>query len=249
MNARLSNNLSDKKAAITVNNVTMRYQEAPVVQDLSFNVEPGTMVALVGPNGAGKSTLFKGMLGLHPLVSGEVLFNGEPLNNVRRQIAYLPQKSEVNWDFPLTVGELAVMGRYPRLSWFKRPRKQDKEIAAKALEMVEMTEFKHRQISELSGGQKQRAFLARALAQEADYYFLDEAFQGIDVRSSEILWEILEDLRAAGKAIVIVHHDLEAVDQRFDQAVLLHRKLIAAGDPATTLTKENLNTAYGGPQS
>ncbi len=231
--------------ALNVDNVSMLYHETPVVDKVSFAVEAGTMAALVGPNGAGKSTLLKGILGLHPLAAGEVTFQGKPLDAWRRRIAYMPQHSDVNWDFPLTVGGLALMGRYPHLSWIKRPGKKDKEIAHRALELVEMTDFKDRQIAQLSGGQKQRAFLARALAQEADYYFLDEAFAGIDQRSAELLWCILYRLKQQGKTILVVHHDLKTVKERFDQVILLHRELVAEGTPEEALRDKNLVAAYG----
>ncbi|MDO5738135.1 MAG: metal ABC transporter ATP-binding protein [Eubacteriales bacterium] len=239
-------NLSGNVPAIEAKHVSMRYDLDLVVTDISFALPKGSLTALIGPNGAGKSTLFKGLLGLHPLVQGEVLFNGQRISEVRRQIAYLPQKSEVNWEFPLTVGDLALMGRYPHLGWLRRPGKKDRKMAKEALAMVEMESFAKRQISELSGGQKQRAFLARALAQKADFYFLDEAFQGIDIRSSEILWKILAELKASDKTIVMVHHDLTAIDERFDHAVLIKKELIAAGSPDEVLSDANLDVAYRG---
>ena len=242
-----SNHLTQEGVpAIEAEHVSLRYDQDLVVDDVSFQLATGTLTALIGPNGAGKSTLFKGLLGLHPLTQGRVQFHGQPLDEVRRQIAYLPQKSEVNWDFPLTVFELALMGRYPHLGWFKRPHKRDRELALGALEKVEMQDFARRQIQELSGGQKQRAFLARALAQAADYYFLDEAFQGIDARSADILWSILASLRAQGKTILIVHHDLKTIDERFDHVVMIKRHLLAAGSPREVLSPENLERAYPG---
>ncbi len=205
----------------------------------------GNIVGIIGPNGAGKSTFLKTCLGLLKPISGSVLFFGHPLAAMRQRVAYVPQRESVDWDFPITVHELVLMGRYGKLGLFRRPRKADLEAADSYLEMVGMEQFGSRQISQLSGGQQQRAFIARALMQEADIYFLDEPFSGIDIASETVLMEILRKLRSAGKTLFVVHHDLTTVEEYFDWLIVLNMRLVACGKVDEVFTSETLHGAYG----
>ena len=201
-------------------------------------------MAVIGPNGAGKSTLIKAMLGLLKPVSGTVLFWGKPYRHERKRIGYVPQRGSVDWDFPTTVLDVVCMGRYGAAGWIKRISKADKQIALDALDKVGMLEFKNRQISQLSGGQQQRVFLARALAQDAEVYFMDEPFQGVDARTEKAVIDILKKLRNSGKTVVVVHHDLQTVPEYFDWVTLLNIQLIASGPTAEVFTEENLKKTY-----
>lgn len=230
------------QTAITVTDVSVHYQQATALQNISVTINSGTMTAIVGPNGAGKSTLMKAILHLLPLASGHIEINEM---HQRTDVAYVPQTSSVNWDFPTTVFDVVLMGRYGQLGWLKRPNKQDRLLTTAALKQMGMTDFADRHISALSGGQKQRVFLARALVQDAKYYLLDEPLQGVDKQTEQTIIDTLHQLRDAGRTIVVVHHDLSTVPAYFDQVILLNKTLVAAGDVDTTFTRENIEKTYG----
>lgn len=233
-----------EKYLIEVEDMTVAYGEKPVLWDIDLNVPKGVLMAIVGPNGAGKSTLIKAMLDLLKPISGKVLFDGKSYKEQRKKIAYVPQRGSVDWDFPTTVLDVVLMGRYGHIGWFKRIGKKDRELAEKALQKVEMIEFKDRQISELSGGQQQRVFLARALVQEADIYFMDEPFQGVDAKTEKNVIDILKELRKNGKTVIVVHHDLQTVTQYFDWVCLINTKILASGPTDEIFTEENLKATY-----
>lgn len=224
---------------IKVENLSVAYDVKPVIWDIDLEIEKGKMTAIVGPNGAGKSTLFKSILGLLTPLTGTV--NIETNGNI---LSYVPQNTSVDWDFPTTVFDVVMMGRYHKLGYLKRPSKKDKEIVKEAISKVKLDDFSDRQINNLSGGQKQRVFLARALAQETDIYLLDEPFQGVDAFSEKTIIEILKALVAEGKTIVVVHHDLNTVDEYFDNVVLINQNVIAKGSVSEAFTKENVRTTY-----
>lgn len=231
--------------ALKIDQLTVNYEKTPVLWDISLEVPQGKLVAVVGPNGAGKSTLLKTALGLIKPLTGAVAFFGAPLKSNRRRIAYVPQKESVDWDFPITVFDLVLMGRYGRRGIFHRPTKQDRQDVGVYLAKVGLEEFASRQISQLSGGQQQRAFLARALIQEADMYFMDEPFAGIDISSSKTIISILQGLRDEGKTLFVVHHDLANVVEIFDWMILLNMRLVGSGPIHEILTPEMIRKAYG----
>ncbi len=216
----------------------------PVLWNVDIRLPARGMSAVVGPNGAGKSTLFKAALGLVPTLTGEVRLLGERVARVRRRIAYMPQRNSVDWDFPVSARDVAAMGLYGRVGWFRRLSKRHLEAADAALERVGLAEFRHRQIGRLSGGQQQRVFLARALAQEADLLLLDEPFSGIDAASEAAILDALVRLEGEGRRIVCIHHDLGAVAAYFDHVTVLNAVAIASGPPAETLGEETLRRAY-----
>lgn len=240
------NDQSVKNPAIEVHDLTVSYRGAPALWGVDFGIPEGTMTAIVGPNGAGKSTLLKAAMGLLPLASGSVQILGQPIDRSRALIAYVPQKEEVDWDFPITVREVVVMGRAGRLPFYRRPRHNDYDTVDRCLSDVGMSEFANRQISELSGGQQQRVFLARALSQEARVYLLDEPFAGVDVNTEQAIVTLLHGLRDRGKTIVCVHHDLSTVSNYYDYTVLLNLRLIAAGPSEVVFTPEAIQRAYSG---
>ncbi len=229
---------------IEVEDMTVAYQVKPVLWDVDLRVPKGILMAIVGPNGAGKSTLIKAMLDLIKPISGSVLFNGETYEKQRKNIGYVPQRGSVDWDFPTTVLDVVMMGRYGHIGWLKRSSKEDKELAMEAITKVGMEEFAKRQISQLSGGQQQRVFLARALVQDAEIYFMDEPFQGVDAKTERAVIEILKDLRSRGKTVVVVHHDLQTVPEYFDWVTLLNTQVIESGPIETVFTEENLKKTY-----
>ncbi len=231
--------------SLEVENLTVHYDSTPALWDISLSIPTGKLVGIVGPNGAGKSTLNKAGLQLIPSSSGRISFFNQPLEQVRKRIAYVPQKESVDWDFPITVEQLVLMGRYGQLKLAQRPRACDFEAVEAVLVQVGLLSLKDRQISQLSGGQQQRAFLARALLQEADLYFMDEPFVGIDQTTEKILIEILMKMKEAKKTVFIVHHDLGTVRSTFDWAIMLNMHLIKAGPLEEVFTKENLKKAYG----
>jgi manganese/zinc/iron transport system ATP- binding protein len=231
---------------LIVKHLNMRYQHNPVLTDVSFSIPEGKTIAIVGPNGAGKSTLLKGIMGLESVMSGESLFFGDSLEKKRLAVAYVPQRDESDWDFPINVMDVVLMGRHGQLKFWQRPTKIDIKIAEQALEQVSMSEFKNRQIVELSGGQQQRVFLARALAQKASLYLMDEPFAGVDVTTEKAIINLFNDLKSENKTIVCVHHDLNTVGDYFDWTILVNARLIAAGPTKEVLTAENLNKTYGG---
>ena len=231
--------------AISVDSLFVNYDRTAVLWDVSFAVPSGVLMGVIGPNGAGKSTLLKAALQLVKPLSGKIDFFGQPLEQVRSKIAYVPQRESVDWDFPITVLEVVLMGRYGMLGPFTRLRKSDKQAARAALDLVGMSEFEHRQIGELSGGQQQRLFLARAIVQNPDLFLLDEPFAGIDLATEKTIIELLKKLRSSGKTIIVVHHDLPTVPDYFDWTLLLNTRLIACGPTATVFHKENLQLTFG----
>jgi manganese/zinc/iron transport system ATP- binding protein len=234
------------KNALTFEHLTVVYDRKPAVHDICLELPAGQLIGIVGPNGAGKSTLIKAALGLVPRVGGEVRLFGQPLEKPKGQIAYVPQRGSVDWDFPVHVLDVVLMGTYGKLGWFRRPGKAECELARERLRQVGMEQYAQRQIGELSGGQQQRVFLARALVQDAPVYMLDEPLAGVDATTEHVILEQLQILRASGKVIVMVHHDLQTVRDYFDWVVLLNEHVMAVGPVATTFTPENLRRTYGG---
>jgi manganese/zinc/iron transport system ATP- binding protein len=232
--------------AIRLRNVSVSYDRKLAIRGVSVDIPRAERVAIVGPNGAGKSTVVKAVVGLVPLDSGEIRVFGEPIDRTRLRVAYVPQRGAVDWDFPVLVRDVVLMGRYGRLGWFRRPRGHDRERAMHALERMAMTEYADRQIGQLSGGQQQRVFLARALAQEADVLLLDEPFVGVDAATEEAIFELLEGARDEGKTVVVVNHDLGTVRRNFDKVLLLNGRVVAYGSPEHALQPEILQRTYGG---
>lgn len=231
---------------LEVENVSAAYRKNTVLRDVSFTIKQGSLTGIVGPNGAGKSTLIKVLLNLHPQLTGKVLFFGSELKNVKRRIGYVPQRGSVDWDFPTDALDVVLMGMYGQIGWLKWPKKIHKEKALKALDIVGMKDFAHRQISELSGGQQQRVFLARALIQEADLYFMDEPLAGVDAATEKAIMHILRELKESGKTVLVVHHDLQTVEDYFDQVLFINRTVVAQGETEKIFTKENIAKTYGG---
>jgi manganese/zinc/iron transport system ATP- binding protein len=232
--------------ALEIHDMTVAYHRKPVLWDIDLAVPEGKLVGIVGPNGAGKTTLIKAVLGLLPLASGKVEIYGRPYDEQRKLIGYVPQRESVDWDFPVTVRDVVLMGTYGRLGWVRRPGRAEGEIADRCLAQVGMSEFARRQIRQLSGGQQQRVFLARALAQDARVYFMDEPFSGVDAATESAIIELLQRLRSAGKTVFVVHHDLQTVPGYFDYVILLNMRLVAYGPTETTFTPANLHETYGG---
>jgi manganese/zinc/iron transport system ATP- binding protein len=231
---------------IVVEDLTVAYRDEPVLWDVDLQVPEGTLMAIVGPNGAGKSTLIKTIIGLMEPSAGQVLIYGQPYRKQRHLVGYVPQRGTVDWDFPTTALDVVMMGRYGSLGWLKRPGRQERDLAMQALERVGMTDLADRQISQLSGGQQQRVFLARALVQDAQIYFMDEPFQGVDATTERAIVNVLRDLQVAGRTVVVVHHDLETVPEYFDRVLLLNVRAIASGPMEEVFTPENLRATYGG---
>jgi len=233
-------------AALEVRDLTVAYATKPVLWDVNFSAPSGQVIAIVGPNGAGKSTLLKATLGLVPTASGQVRVLGQEVSKARRLIGYVPQRESVDWDFPTSALDVVLMGTYGRLGWVRRPGKGENEVARRCLDQVGMSGFANRQISQLSGGQQQRVFLARALAQQAQVYFMDEPFAGVDAATESAIVELLRELRNEGKTVFVVHHDLETVREYFDYVVLLNMRVVAHGPVKEVFTPENLQKTYGG---
>src|SRR5690606_36113211 len=232
--------------AIVVNDLTVAYRDQPVLWDVDLTVPSGVLMAIVGPNGAGKTTLIKAILGLVKSAAGQVLVFGEPYEARRRDVAYVPQRGSVDWDFPTSVLDVVMMGRYASLGWIRRPGTRERKLAMEALEKVGMEHLASRQISQLSGGQQQRVFLARALVQDARIYIMDEPFQGVDAKTERAIVNVLQDLRSQGRTVVAVHHALQTVPEYFDWVLLLNVRRIADGPVSEAFTEENLRIAYGG---
>lgn len=228
-----------------VKNLTVNYDKTAVLWDISLSIPPGVMVGILGPNGAGKSTLIKTALGIVKPLSGKISFFGKPLHKVRQRIAYIPQRDTVDWDFPITVKELVLMGCYGKLGLCCRPQEADYAAADECLTLVGMKDYENRQINQLSGGQQQRIFLARALLQKADIYFLDEPFAGVDLATETAMIQLLQQMRKLGKTIFVVHHDLNTVENYFDWVILLNMRLIAAGETSQYYVSDYLHAAYG----
>ena len=231
---------------LEVHDLTVSYDRRPVLWDIDFEVPSGTLMAIVGPNGAGKSTLIKAVMGLVPLASGYVRVFGQELSESRLRVGYVPQRNSVDWDFPTSVRDVVLMGRYGRLGLFRRPRASDRDRAAEAMRQVGIADLADRQISQLSGGQQQRVFLARALAQDADLYLMDEPFVGVDAKTEAAIVELLREMRRRGKTVIVVHHDLGTVREYFDSALLLNLRMVASGPMEEVLTDELLQQTYGG---
>ena len=236
----------NNRLAIEVADLTVAYRDQPVLWDVDLNVPSGVLMAIVGPNGAGKTTLIKAVLGLVAPAAGRVLIYGQPYADQRRLVGYVPQRGSVDWDFPTSVLDVVMMGCYGTLGWGRRPGRRERARGMEALENVGMRDFADRQISQLSGGQQQRVFLARALVQDAQVYFMDEPFQGVDATTERAIVALLQDLRAAGKTVVAVHHDLQTVADYFDSVTLLNVRRIASGPVEEVFTEQNLRLAYGG---
>ena len=237
--------VSERKA-IQVTDLTVAYQDKPVLWDIDLDVPPGVLLAIVGPNGAGKTTLVKAILGLVRPAAGNVLIYDKPYEAQRRIVGYVPQRGSVDWDFPTDVLDVVMMGCYGALGWIQRPGKKERQLAMQALEKVGMEAYTTRQISQLSGGQQQRVFLARALVQDATVYLMDEPFQGVDATTERAIVTLLQELRADGKTVVVVHHDLQTVTDYFDWVMLLNIRRIASGPVDETFTPDNLRETYGG---
>ncbi len=233
-------------AAIEVADLTVAYGNKPVLWDIDLMVPGGTLMAIVGPNGAGKTTLIKSILGLLPIAAGHVLIYNKPYEEQRHLVGYVPQRGSVDWDFPTSVLDVVIMGRYGDLGWFKRPGRSEREMAMQALEKVGMQDYASRQISQLSGGQQQRTFLACALVQGAQVYFMDEPFQGVDATTERAIVTLLQELQEAGKTVIVVHHDLQTVPEYFGWVTLLNVRRIACGPVSDVFTDENLRKTYGG---
>jgi manganese/zinc/iron transport system ATP- binding protein len=232
--------------ALEIHDLTVAFDRKPVLWNIDLSIPQGKLVGIIGPNGAGKSTLIKSVMGLLPLSSGYVKLFDQSMDSVRHRISYVPQRESVDWDFPASVLDVVMMGRYGKLGLFKRPRKADKDVAIDCLRKVGMEAFMNRQISQLSGGQQQRTFLARALAQQADLYFMDEPFAGVDAATEKTIIQLLRDMTQHKKTVIVVHHDLQSVTEYFDWVILLNTRLIAHGPTETTFTQQHLQEAYGG---
>ncbi|MED1808255.1 manganese ABC transporter ATP-binding protein MntB [Bacillus subtilis] len=231
---------------VELDNVTVAYHKKPVLQDISLQVPEGKLIGIIGPNGAGKSTLIKTILGLVPRASGDISIYGKDYKDQRTRIGYVPQRGSVDWDFPTSALDVVLMGRYGRIGLLKRPKKADVEMAKAALAKVGMLDYAKRQISQLSGGQQQRVFLARALCQNADIYFMDEPFAGVDAATERAIMTLLAELKEKGKTVLVVHHDLQTAEDYFDWILLLHLRKIAFGPAENVFTIENLQKTYGG---
>lgn len=231
---------------LSIHDMTVAYHRRPVIWDVDYDAPAGQLIAIVGPNGAGKSTLIKAALDLVPKVSGDVRVFGQPYDEQRSRVAYVPQRTSVDWDFPVSALDVVAMGLYRKIGWFRPVSRKWRKAAHEALERVGLADFSGRQISQLSGGQQQRVFLARALVQDADLYLMDEPFAGVDAATERAILKVLRDLRSSGKTALVVHHDLQTVADYFDQVLLLNMRLVASGPTSEVFTEENLRRTYGG---
>ncbi len=238
--------MSDPQIACEVHDLKVSYEGKPVLWGIDFQIPSGVLAGIIGPNGSGKTTLLNTILGLKSPDRGHSQVFGKKIDKNRKRVSYVPQRDSVDWDFPASVFEVVLMGRYGQLGLFKRPKKVDKEITLNSIEKVGLTEFKDRQISELSGGQQQRVFIARSLAQEADLYFLDEPFAGVDAASEASIIKLMKRMVAEGKTLIVVHHDLNSVQDYFEYLVLLNLRMITSGRTQDVFTEENLSKTYGG---
>jgi len=231
---------------VSIHDMTVAYHRKPVLWDVDLDLPEARLIGMVGPNGAGKSTLIKGVLDLVPRASGRVLIYGKPYAESRHLVGYVPQRESVDWDFPVDALDVVTMGLYGKIGWFRGVRRSHREKAMEALARVGMADFAHRQISQLSGGQQQRVFLARALAQDAKIYFMDEPFAGVDAATERAIITLLQDLKAGGKTVLCVHHDLQTVPDYFDHVILINMRIVASGPTAEVFTRDNLHKTYGG---
>lgn len=234
--------IDTKNSAVEISRLTVAYDSKPVLNNVDLELPRGMLTAVMGPNGAGKTTLIKAMLGLIPTLTGSIIF--PDINGKKPCIGYVPQSESLDRDFPVSVLDVVTMGCYGRLGWIKRPTRQDKDLAMEMLKKTGMAEFAGRQIGQLSGGQQQRAFIARALAQKADIYLMDEPFKGVDAATEKAIIGLLKELRSSGKTVVAVHHDLSTVSDYFDWVTLINMKVVANGEVKKVFTDENLNLTY-----
>ena len=234
------------KSPLSVHAMTVAYHKKPVLWDVDYDAPPNSLIAIVGPNGAGKTTFIKTCLNLIPAASGTIEFWGSTYKKQKHRIGYVPQRESVDWDFPISVLEVVAMGRYGKIGWCKPVTRDHKQVALNCLEQVGMADYAHRQINQLSGGQQQRVFLARALAQEAQLYFMDEPFAGVDAATEKAIVDLLKNLKKNGCTVICVHHDLITVPEYFDYVLLVNTRIVAAGRTKEVFTEDNLKKTYGG---
>ncbi|AOY84591.1 MAG: metal ABC transporter ATP-binding protein [Moorea sp. SIO2B7] len=238
-------NLS-QTGTITLRQLGVQYRLVEALRDINCEIKPGRLTGIIGPNGAGKSTLIKAMLGLVPTATGKAMYQGKPLIEQLEKLAYMPQRTQIDWTYPATVWDVVLMGRVRKTGWFRRFSTVSRRIAADAIEQVGMGDYRNRPIGQLSGGQQQRVFLAKALAEQADIFCFDEPMAGIDKKTEAVIFTILHQLADAGKIVLVVHHDLGEAMTHFDDLILLNRELIASGSRQTVLSAANMQQAYGG---
>ncbi len=241
--------ISTEQIPINIEDLSINYGSKRVLSNIYLELLKGHVIGLIGPNGAGKSTLIKAILGLIDYEVGRIEVFGQPVDNVRKRIAYVPQKDEIDWSFPATVFDVVMMGRYPHISNFSSPSKADKELVHEAIEEMEMGPFKNRQIGKLSGGQQQRVFLARAIAQQADLFLLDEPFVGVDSTTEHKIIDLMQKQAKEDKMLLVVHHDLASVSHYFDKVIMLNQRIIAFGNVNEIFTEAYLKKTYGGQLS
>jgi len=230
--------------AISIKDLTVSYEDKKILSNINMEIPKGKLIGIIGPNGGGKSTFIKGILNIVKKNSGIVKFQGEDYRKYLKKIAYIPQRDTVDWDFPTTVLDVVIMGSYGRLGLFKSPGKKEKEKAIKNLKKLNIEKYFDRQISQLSGGEKQRVFIARALMQEAEIYFMDEPFQGVDIKTEKEIIEILKKLKKMGKTVLVVHHNLEKVKDYFDYLIMINRKIVAIGETEDIFIEKNINKTF-----
>ena len=231
-------------ARIDIDHLTVLYESEAAIEDLTLQIPQGARVAVVGPNGAGKSTLFKALVGELPIHSGLVSIHCQPLGAHQDCVAYVPQREEIDWHYPVTVEDVVMMGRYGKLGWLRRASQHDRDVVARSLEQVEISGLAHNSISELSGGQQQRVFLARALAQEPHILLLDEPFNGIDAPTRNAIYQVMDELQKEKVTVMVSIHDLNEAMRRFDHALLLNKKLVAFGKPRQVFSTRNIRVAF-----
>ena len=230
---------------LEVCDLAVNYRNTWAINGVSFCLQPGQLTGLFGPNGAGKSTLIKGILGLIPVAKGKISYDSQPLKHQLKKVAYVPQRNKIDWDYPVTVEKVVMMGRIPATGWFNKPSRNSREIVENALARVGMIQFRKHQIRELSGGQQQRVFLARAIAQKADLLFFDEPFNNIDAQTEEIIFQVFQELKQQQKTLLVISHDLGKTITNYDRLILLNQKLIAVGKRQQVLTSHNIEQTYG----
>lgn len=236
----------DESVPVSIHDMTVAYHRKPVLWDIDYAAPVGKLIGIIGPNGAGKTTLIKACLGLVPTVSGSIRFFGKPYKSQRRLVGYVPQRESVDWDFPASALDVVTMGFYGKIPWCVPAGRRHKEMALERLEQVGMADYAKRQINKLSGGQQQRVFLARALAQDAQIYFMDEPFSGVDATTETAIVALLHELNDRGKTVLVVHHDLQTVSEYFDDVILLNMRIVASGPTEKVFNRENLQKTYGG---
>jgi len=235
-----------EKPVLEIHDLTVSYGKNPILWNVDFTLPQGVLAGIIGPNGAGKSSLIKAIMGLLEVNSGYIRVFDREMDSVRKKISYVPQRESVDWDFPASALDIVMMGTYHKLGLFTRPGKKEKALAMSCLEKVNMANFHDRQISELSGGQQQRVFIARALAQEAEIYFMDEPFAGVDISTENTIVELLKQMTKEGKTVIVVHHDIHSASRYFDWIIMLNMHLIASGPTEEVLTEQLLQKTFGG---